>query len=196
MTLADWIMRTATSNPPFGREAWAQAMQTEYGELADRKLGWAIGCWTAMLGWRIRSEATYAAIMMAVTYLWTLGVFDEPVINLTPRELTYGGLVQPYLAAMLLVNIALSAFRPHRALATAITMIAFSQIGCIWDYYQAREAFPLLADGPIHPYNSYYFVAIFAQIGVCCVGAKVGLWLNARAIQFLVREAPSAPDPV
>lgn len=37
MTLADWIMRTATSNPPFGREAWAQAMQTEYGETCRRK---------------------------------------------------------------------------------------------------------------------------------------------------------------
>lgn len=193
MTLADRIMQVAMAHPPPGREQWAQAMQAEYEQLNGDKLSWAFGCWTTMFGWRMRSEALYAVIMVAVTCLWILGIFDDPVINLTPRELAYGGLIQPYLAAMLLVNIALSTFRPDRVVATALTMIAFSQIGCVWDYYQAQQAFPLLADGPIHPYNSYYFVAIFAQVGVCFVGAKIGQWVNARGIQFLARAEPDGP---
>ena len=83
MTLADWIMRAATANPPRGREHWAHGMHAEYDELNIGKLNWAFGCWTTMFGWRLHADTLYLVVMVSVTYLWMLGVFDEPVVNRT-----------------------------------------------------------------------------------------------------------------
>lgn len=179
MTLADWIMRAATDSAPRGRERWAQAMRGEYATLTSGKLNWALGCWTAMMGWRLRADALYLAVMLTVIWFWFFGSLKEPIvdffINVIPFDIQRNEFIHPYLAAMLVVSIVLSAFRPDRVLVTAIAMLAIHQVSTVWSLVELQREFPEQAlTWPIHPYNAQYFVAVFAEIGVCFVGAHIG----------------------
>lgn len=179
MKLADWIMRAATNNPPPGRERWAQAMRAEYTSLDNGKLNWALGCWTVMLGWRLRVEAPYLVIMLAVASAWAFGVFDRHLVSImmsaVPRDVFFSEFVHPYLAVMLLVSIALSAFRPDRVVVTSVAMIALKQVDIIVLYFELEREFPGQGvSWPIHTYNTPYFVGLFALVGVCLVGAHIG----------------------
>lgn len=183
MTLADWIMRSATEAPPRGREHWAQAMRAEYASLDGGKLSWALGCWTTMLGWRLRADAIYLAVMLAVIYFWSFGSLTDYLVDVSfeiiPFSVHRNEFFHPYLAAMLVVSIALSTFRPDRVLVTALVMMAVHQVSTVMSLVDLQRAFPEQnLTWPIHPYNAQYFVAVFAEIGVCFVGAHVGIWIS------------------
>ena len=190
MGLADWIMRTATDDPPHGRERWAQAMRAEYASLDHGKLNWALGCWATMLGWRLRADAFYLVVMITVILVWAFGDVTQSfavfVSEIVPYVAIRNEFIHPYLAVMLLVSIALSAFRPDRVVITAITMLAIFQVSTVASLVELQRTFPEQnIVWPIHPFNAQYFVAVFAEIGVCFVGALVGrgiarLWRRDR----------------
>jgi hypothetical protein len=190
MSPADWIIRAATDDPPHGREQWAHAMRAEYATLTSGKLNWAIGCWMAMLGWRLRADALYLAVMLAVVYFWSFGSLTEYLVDISfkiiPFSVHRNEFFHPYLAAMLVVSVVLSAFRPDRVLVTAVAMMAIHQVSTVLSLVDLQRAFPEQnITWPIHPYNAQYFVAVFAEIGVCFVGANIGsaitkLWRRDR----------------
>jgi hypothetical protein len=179
MSLADWIMRAATDDPPRGREQWAHAMRAEYASLDGGKLSWALGCWTTMLGWRLRADAFYLATMLVVTSAWAFSAFDHYIVSLMMRTMPHGlffsEFVHPYLVVMLLVSIALSAFRPDRVFVTSVAMIALKQVQIVALYFELERDFPGQGvSWPIHTYNTPYFVGVFAMIGACFIGAQIG----------------------
>jgi hypothetical protein len=179
MSLAEWIMRAATDAPPRGREHWAQAMRAEYASLAGGKLSWALGCWTTMLGWRVRADAVYLTLMTAVAATWAFSPLDHEFVGIMiralPREVMFGEFLHPYFVVMLLVSIALSAYRPDRVVITSVTMIILKQAQILALYFELERDYPGQGvSWPIHTYNTPYFVGVFAMIGACFIGAQLG----------------------
>ena len=183
MTLADWIMRATTSNPPRGHEQWAEAMRAEYAVLGGGKLGWAFGCWTTMLGWRLRDDGLYFATLIAVVILLDFSTFWMWLVEVMPHSL-FQVLVDQldinlWLVLMLLGAISLNALKPGRPFLTGLTLIAMQHIGFAVDLLNSPPEFQqAFLREPYHIYNAPPFVAVFAEIGVCFCGALIGAWLS------------------
>jgi len=197
MALADWIMRIATENPPKGRETWAQAMRAEYASLSDSKLGWALGCWSTMLGWRLRADTLYfAALIAAVVLIYFTGFSGrlQYVIWLSPLQSMISHFdIHPLLVFMLIAAIALNAVNPRRPVLTGLTLVAMQQLHWVVNEWYVRWKFaPYIhptPSGPLHIFSAPPIVGILAQIGVCCVGAIVGAWIARK-----LRKPPSTAD--
>lgn len=176
MALADWIMRSATSNPPAGREHWAQAMRAEYASLHIGQLSWALGCWKTMLGWRLREDGALALVGTVV--LLDFSTFWMWLVEIMPRGLSHvllGQLdINLWLALMLIGAIALNALKPTRPFVTSLTLITMQHVGFAVDLLTAPPTFQeQFSRGPYHIYNSPPFVAVLAEVGACVVGAMI-----------------------
>lgn len=135
-TVARWLMRWTAHRPPPDRAEWALAMQREFETLDGREsggeLGWALGCATAMAGWKLHEQWLYLALLL-VTPALVHGAGMLP-FELLRMEListsafhalfrSYGTLFALLVPALPLA-IALGAYRPDRIATTLI-------LGCV-----------------------------------------------------------------
>lgn len=181
MPLTDWIMRTATEDPPHGREHWAEAMRAEYATLDRGKLSWALGCWTTMLGWRMRADAIYFAALVAMIPLYLSGLYRSFTVLLAPAAITLD--LSTGLIFMLLAAIGLNLLQPRRGFLSGVTLIAMQNLYWVTHAWYIAWKWPQYAtnpDGPLHIYSAPPFVAHLAEIGVCCLGAVIGAWISNR----------------
>src|SRR5262245_49621634 len=106
-------------------------MRAEYASLAGGKLSWALGCWAAMFGWRLRADAPYLAALTATVVVLYFSSFKAWLFEVTPRSV-FGVLIQldinTHLVLMLLAATALNAFEPRRPLLTALTLITMQNL--------------------------------------------------------------------
>jgi len=185
MTFADWIMRAATNNPPRGREQWAQAMRAEYASLAGGKLSWALGCWTTMLGWRLRADVFYLAALAGFLAILMSGVLFFPEVHLIPRDLVRLGFYPP-ITELLPICFILGLYRPDRAYVTAFAIFVIPNVA---DYLQMLAGGwftdPLEAQ-TITIHDAPQLVGLMSDIGACLSGA-----LLARALRTAMHRPPA-----
>lgn len=187
MRLADWIMRNLTRNAPAEQQEWARAMQAEYDAIADQRLSWALGCWRAVLEWRIRADGLYLAVLLVIAILAASHAVEVLIIRgLVDAGLQGAGVsftmatgVFPGLVAIFVYSAIVSTWRPDRALPTGATLIVslylLPLIPLLTDP-EIRDK--MLNNGPWRSYASPMFVALGAQIGWCFVGSQVGAILH------------------
>ncbi|MBS0384479.1 MAG: hypothetical protein JSS00_03920 [Proteobacteria bacterium] len=184
MRLADWIMRSATSNPPHGREQWAQAMRAEYALIKDGKLSWALGCWTTMLGWWVSAEMIYLVVLAtAIVVLMSQLLFWAWVW--IPHDLVRLGFYPPLLElfpACLLIAL----YRPRHAYLTAFAIFLLPNI---YEYATMYTDGWFIAPHPerITIHDAPQIVGLMADLGGCLSGALLG-----RAIRDAIRRPASA----
>jgi hypothetical protein len=185
MALADWLMRTATRSPPRGREQWVEAMRAEYASLAGDKFGWALGCWTTMLGWRLRVDAIYLALLAAAIVLLMTSL-PFWVWVLVPRDLIHLGFYPP-LVVLFPICLLVSFYRPGHAYLTALAIFLLPNI---------YEYITMYADGWFvapHPearitiHDAPQIVGLMADLGGCLSGALLG-----RAIRGAMQKSLNA----
>jgi hypothetical protein len=187
MRLADWIMRNLTRHAPAERQDWARAMQAEYDAMSDQRLSWALGCWRAVLEWRIRAEGPYLAVLLVIAILSA----SRAVEGLIIRGLVDAGLqgasvtfamatgVFPSLVAIFVYSAIVSTWRPDRALLTGATLtVGPHLLPLILLLTDPGIRDQMLNNGPWRSYASPMFVALGAEIGWCFVGSQLGAILH------------------
>lgn len=182
--LAVWIMRSATNNPPRGREQWAHAMQGEYASLSDGKLGWAFGCWSAMLGWRLRADGFYLGSLAGCLTLLMSGVLFWPEEYLIPHDLVRIGFYPP-ITELLPVCLILGLYRPDRAYVTALVIFLIPNIAECIEMFAAGWFTGPHAVRSITLHDAPELVGLMSDIGACLTGALLG-----RAARDAMRKQP------
>lgn len=172
MSLADWIMRAATDNPPHGREHWAQAMRAEYATLGSGKLNWALGCWTTMLVWRVRADAIYLIVLATVI----IALMSQTLFWFwmwIPRDLIKLGFYPP-LVVLFPVCLLISLYRPQHAYLTALFVFLLPNIyEYVWMYADGWFDEPH-SETRITIHDAPQIVGLMADIGGCLCGALLG----------------------
>ena len=181
MSAADWIMHAATHNAPADRREWAHAMEAEFETLEKGKLGWALGCWQAMLGWRLRPDVSYLlALVSCVVFLGMRGAVD--VLGFLPRSLVFSrdlwslGLYPSLFIYMTLAAV-LGAIRPNRLALTVAILVLAEQTFFVLSVGPQRVWTALLAH-KVHIENTEPFVGVAALVGVCFIGCQIGIAIN------------------
>jgi hypothetical protein len=173
-----WLIDLATTNPPAGREEWARAMRAEFETLERGRTGWALGCLSASLGWRLRSNLgfllAFVAVALCLDQLSLLIVFPLviglhfwlPHSELGPLTYAMSG------ATLAIASGAFAAVRPRHWPAIGIGMTFFNQVGSlVWFSFFFGKTVSIrrlhIMDAPIE-------VGIGACLGYSLVGALIG----------------------
>jgi hypothetical protein len=173
-----WLIDLATTNPPLGREEWARAMRAEFETLERGRTGWALGCLSASLGWRLRSNlgflSAFVAVALCLDRLSLLIVFPLviglhfwlPHSELGPLTYAMSG------ATLAIASGAFAAVRPRHWPAIGIGMTFFNQVGSlVWFFFVFGKTVSIrrlhIMDAPID-------VGIGACLGYSLIGALIG----------------------
>lgn len=182
-SLSRWIMRSATANPPAGREDWARAMKAEFEAMDGDRLGWAFGCWTVMAGWRLRTDALFLIALVAIPGALTLFVFPWVLFGLRlsmPYEafksISYGlGFSEHLLIAALL-----AAWRPDQPFKAALASTVVPSV-LSWVLVMKMNGRELSSEWVV--YDAAPLVGYLAIFGASWIGAAFGAWLGRTARQ-------------
>ena len=123
-SLANAILRLATRVAPTERRPWiaAAAAELETMENGAAALRWATGSLFAALGWAVRREWLYLVLLLGLTkgHLWIQATLIETAQARGVEFVTAA--VWSQRLVPLAVAIALAAWRPHRAVVTAVIL--------------------------------------------------------------------------
>jgi hypothetical protein len=184
--VARWIMDRAAANAPEGRELWLRAMQGEFEALASGRLNWAVGCWMAMAGWKLRQDWLFFGALFAVPVLLESTVYPALTFAAAltlPLDVFRATFLPLRLGLMVLTAVGLAAWRPaHRrkaALAAAIMPLMLSVL-LLWqmspDGKHFGSDFQIMNTAPI--------VGMLALAGACWAGAWLGAWIGRHSRRF------------
>ena len=177
--LVERIIDAATSTPPAGREEWARAMRAEFAVLEGPRVGWALGCLSVAVAWRLRADWGYLLIFaLAAGVSWRVlfaPLFWAFHLHLVPHHLIgpvfqYGRFLIP-----MMVCLVFAVLRPRYWMLVGIgfplTFVGFGVIEA------AREFHSSIWD--VHPFNSTLEVGTAASVGYCLIGALIGRSLGS-----------------
>lgn len=172
MRIADWIIRVATRNPPQAREQWARAMAAEYASLTENKLRWALGCWMAMLWWRLYADRAYffASFAMAAFIISPLSFLMWAAL---PRSLIHLGFY-PQLTAFLPACLILGILRPDRAYLSAFMVFLIPNAVEYISMYLDGWFIAPHAETRITIHDAPQLVGLTSDMGGCLAGALLG----------------------
>ncbi len=193
--IASWVMRAAIATAPPDRLEWCAAIKAELDVLSDkgRALGWAWGAFRTALGWRIRVEAPFLALLMVIppledrlhtgAFFWlahrlpgsvlfsVLGAFEAVLLFALTLGLT---LFRPKLAALSTVVVCW----PHVALSSN----SLSRVQAALDSWVVlmvtQPDNPALNTPHVHNWQ-LLAILLWARLGPCVYGVLVGLILAA-----------------
>ncbi|PIB95391.1 hypothetical protein [Caulobacter sp. X] len=170
LTLAAWVA------PP-GRRTLCQAMRAELDVLYDGRLSWALGGLVSALGWRLRVDGLFWAVVLACALpIWRSVTFlaTVPIYRLLDR-LGSPAIYSYWLLQQALVCALLAAWRPRLAAPAAITYLvvqyAISEI--VWIYvlrWPTGKGVKIMDAPPV--------VGLSAVLCWCLIGAWSGASLR------------------
>lgn len=183
--LSRWIIRRATTNPPAGREDWARAMQAEFEAADTDRLGWALGCWRTMVGWRLRADWLFLLAIIAGPVILELTVYPSLsfISAITLPDDVFKPLFLPLSLLQLAVTAALlAAWRPRQyrqaALGVAVMPAATSTVLVM---QMVRDWRVFTPDAEIM--GAQPLIGCLALLAACWIGAAAGAWLGRTARQ-------------
>jgi len=187
--VADWLMRWTTRRPPPRRADWVLAMQREYDTLERGQLGWALGCFAAVTGWKLRTGWHYVLLLCLAPVLIAL-------VSMIPFELLRWELVSrasymsferssgPFVAMLSPLPLAfiLGAIRPHGIGTTILGGLLAQHLGgTLLTMYMLGGPFFSWWSSAATLYMAPPLVGLSASLGVWCVGVAAGVrWARGR----------------
>ncbi len=185
MSMSQFIMKLAARFAPAQRHDWAAAMQAEYEVMETGRIGWAIGCLSNSVAWRLRVDAVYAVFMMAIT-IATQRLLDGPVFWMyvnAEEAIHFNGIQYPLIfyvsmqVPLILSCIALGLWQPRRILmAAGFSTLAFIANSYATFVFQMHQPLPFA----IH-YMNLPPVAGEAVMFVICL-TFVGIGRGGRSL--------------
>jgi hypothetical protein len=190
-----WLIALATMRPPAGREEWARAMRAEFETLERGRAGWALGCFGASIGWRLRGNlgilaATllFAALRDRIIWIiWLPVVWASPLLSdQTVRAIGYAS----NWSTLTLFCLILAAVRPRLWILIGIgvpfvsTVIGLAEF--VAHFHQGMEAHHQ-SFWKIHIMDAQLDVGIGAYIGYSFIGALVGRGLGEHFRRAVAR---------
>ena len=139
MSLARRLMQIAVMVAPPERKQWAAAMAGEAHLARTDKLGWAIGSLTVAAGWRLRHEAIYVLVMMALFFGWSWLVIAGMALWQGPHVLFW--MAATDVVPKIAIAFALCLYRPRRMLLTVVALPALTELRVFADFVQ--RSFPV-----------------------------------------------------
>lgn len=184
-----WLMHLATANAPSGREEWVRAMHAEF-EMAERgRIGWAFGCLSASLGWRLRTNWKFltAIILISVCLQDSGARLGYWLFSGLPSEATRTMGYAFNWGSLALVCLLLAAIRPRLWMVIGLGVPLIHVVtGLGW--FAFRFHMPISRLSAVHLMDAQLDVGLGAQLGYSLIGALVG-----RSLGDLLRQA--APSP-
>lgn len=182
MTTAEFVMRAVTNNAPPERREWAHAMQAEFETLERGKLDWAVGCWTAMLRWRLTTDALYLAALLFSVWVITTGAVYRLIPIEFMRSIMSSHLysrtgVFPSLLIYIVLGAVLCALRPNRPAFTIAVLVVAKEIQFAL-FAGVPQLLHALTVGKVQLEDSAPFVGLGADIGWCFVGCQIGIAIH------------------
>ena len=179
MALADWVIKLAVSHLPADRAVWGEAMTSEYQTLQSGRLGWALGCLRATIGWRLQRDWLFLAVLVGTSLAFDYSeyLFEGAIDALAPGLLNHATIYYFWLAYPALLCGALAFWRPSYALAAAcaFTLTHEAAVRFTWVFILH---FP--TDREIHVLDGPAVVGLSAVLGWCVAGAVIGKGLATR----------------
>jgi hypothetical protein len=195
-------MRAAIATAPTDRLEWCAAIKAELDVISDRggALAWAWGAFRTALGWRIRVEAPFLALLMVIppledrlhtgAFFWlahrlpgsvlfsVLGAFEAVLLFALTLGLT---LFRPKLAALSTVVVAFVGPSglicwPHVALSSNFLSRVQAALDSWVVLMVTQPDNPALNTPHVHNWQ-LLAILLWARLGPCVYGAVVGLGL-------------------
>jgi hypothetical protein len=173
-----WLIDLATTNPPPGREDWADAMRAEFDELRGGRVSWALGCLGATIGWRIQAERAFiltgvlVALILVEGVPWLtfylVAVLGEPFLTIL-RSVAYGWTWCPVVASCAI----LAAMRPQYWLSIGLTVVLIDEVS---NWLKGALAFhqPVSTFFSGSIMDARFDVGMGALIGYALIGSLIG----------------------
>jgi hypothetical protein len=185
-TIARRLMRWTTHRPPPDRAIWALAMQREYDALERGELGWALGCASAMAGWKLRENWLYLALLLAVPFV--LQAFSVAQFALLRGEVIPLTFFRSYGATLAMLGplplaMILGAYRPDSIRATLLVGCLLLQhvVGTLYVSYMLGGSFLSWWGPNATMYMAPPIVGLCASLGIWYFGASAGArWARRR----------------
>jgi hypothetical protein len=171
-----WLIDMATARPPVGREEWARAMRAEFETLDRGRSGWALGCFGAAIGWRLKADGTFflAAATMLVMLIKFLPWIE---FMLLPGDFLHATAYVWTWGPLALACMALAALRPRYWIVIGLAVPAvFDVVNLVQFLVLFHE--PISDILRIHVMDAREDVGFGALIGYSLVGAMIGRGLS------------------
>lgn len=178
MSLARWIMDHATDNPPRGREDWAAAMRAEFETLDARRLGWALGCWRTMAGWRLQADWPFLVVLLGIALATPRLLLGEAVgllFNAMPEDVLRVAFVPTLFALQVLPAGILAAWRPDNYRKAAVIIAAVASVEMVISLHNMTGGW---FESGWQYFNAPVIPSVIALFAACWISAATAATLS------------------